>query len=186
MSDWAKCLKSRAALSIYLSQEKECPHPYDCRFWDGLRERCAIRLVSDTLAVELVLNRLNRLGWPDKRVAEELGVTPSSVSRWRSGKAPVPEERMPQLHELLARLETEDAGRDKHIMEDGSVSKSEKVTYVRRLLNFLNSHGYNDSRVAWYLGLARSSVSNWRSGRNLPRKEDLFELEKLRDELSGE
>lgn len=186
MSDWAKCPRSRAALSIYLSQEKECPHPYDCRFWDELRKECTIRLASDTLAIELVLNRLNRLGWTDKRVAEELGVTPSVISRWRKGKMPVPEERMTQLQALLRRLEAEDSSNDKYIMENGSVSKTEKVAYVSRLLNFLNSHGYNDSRVAWYLGLARSSVSNWRSGRNLPRKEDVAELDKLRDELSRE
>ena len=186
MSDWAKCSRSRAALSIYLSREKECPHPYDCRFWDGLRERCTIRLASDTLAVELVLDRLNRLGWPDRRVAKEIGVTPSNVSRWRSGKAPVPEERMPQLQALLGRLEAEDAREDRHIMGDASVYKAEKAAYVRRLLNFLNNHGYNDSRVAWYLGLARSSVSNWRNGRNLPRRGVVDELDELRDELSGE
>lgn len=180
MSDWSKCTVSRAALTIYLHQDKECPHPYDCRFWDGLRERCSIRLATDTLAVEVVLNKLNRLGWSDSSIAKYMGVTPSVVSRWRGGKAPVPEERMAQLESLLTSLRNQ-AG----IGCDTAYTKMEMGIYIRRLLNFLNNRGYNDSRIAWYLGLAKSSVSHWRIGRNMPRKDRLEDLEKLADELSA-
>lgn len=185
VSDWAKCPKSRAALTIYLHRNKECPHPYDCRFWDGLRERCTIRLASDTLAVEVVLNRLKRLDLTDSMIASSLGVSKSVVSRWRSGKAPITEERMAELESLLRNLR-EQASIEEDAIESQIYFKADMARYVRSVLNFLNKHGYNDAGVAWYLGVSKSAVSKWRRGETVPCNDRLKAMEELEEELAAE
>jgi transcriptional regulator with XRE-family HTH domain len=51
------------------------------------------------------------------------------------------------------------------------------------LLNWLNRHGYSDAGVAEFLGVAKSSVSRWRTGQNKPSNEKVKALHELKSEL---
>lgn len=53
---WSRCPRSRAALTIFLHREKDCPHPYDCRFYDERTGGCLVRLGCEAPMVETVLD----------------------------------------------------------------------------------------------------------------------------------
>lgn len=53
-----------------------------------------------------ILTALRLQGWTQRQIAEELGVTEQSVSRWAQGHLPITEDRRAQLEALQERNET--------------------------------------------------------------------------------
>ncbi len=71
---------------------------------DGACIRDRAELEDDRLATPAEVRALVRMAGPTLRaVARELGVTPSTVAAWTSGRAPIPPWRLPVLTWLAVR-----------------------------------------------------------------------------------
>ena len=93
---------TRAMLSIYKNRSR-CPRPDDyCKFRDSRTGECGVRLMSEAAMGELLLRELNRLNRSDLEISDRLDVARATVSRWRHGRAKMPERRMCQLELMLA------------------------------------------------------------------------------------
>lgn len=186
MTDWGKCPVTRAMLSIYKNRGR-CPFPEGCQFWDKRTGGCGVRLMSEAARGELLLHELNRLGCDDIEISSRLDVARSTVSKWRHGKVKVPERRMCQLELVLAEIldVSKDAAAE-DIAESRAYHREEITAEVRRVLRFLNAHGWGGSRVAQFCGVARTAVSKWRRGLGMPTEKHFEALMEKYDEVSAE
>lgn len=95
-------------------------------------------------------------------------------SEWNPVKVVLEYDQSTQSHRLVGREEAEDLFDQETVAEYyGELAKSR---LVKGLLNELNRAGVTDREIADFLGIAKSSVSRWRSGAQGPSADRLREL----------
>ena len=120
------------------------------------------------MELQQALDELQGLGWFNSALADFLGVTPQTVSTWRSGRFTPIAPGMVLLAARRLKGVTPPLKRAARSGQAGDLDPEDGRAAAIKALEEVRALGWSDNALADTFGVSRQSVSAWRHGRADP------------------